>query len=122
MITQYCLGLWPAGGDATEENSPAPEEHLRAVVRHLEQERRALQAEFRRLTAAAPPGVALPDAEESRPGTPDWSLRGDDQLRVQVQTLDRINRQLGQQLSQLRRLIEGVRAAGQGRGSQWWAR
>ncbi|KAF0298706.1 Dystrophin, isoform E [Amphibalanus amphitrite] len=109
MITQYCLGLWPAGSDCTdtEGESAAPEEHLRAVVRHLEQERSALQAEYRRLTAAAPVGVSLAAAEESRPNTPDWSEDGDDQLRAQVQQLDRDNRQLGQQLSQLRRLIEG---------------
>ena len=115
LITQYSLGLWPAGSDAEEEEGgAAPEEHLRTVVRHLEQEQRALRAEYRRLTAAAPPGLCLTAAEESRPGTPDWSRDPERQLRAQVKLLDGNNRQLGQQLSQLRRLIEGVSGAEEG--------
>ena len=129
LIMQYCHSLNTSngcaagggGGGAPVPCSPvqlvreidgSQRHQLETMIRELEDENKSLQAEYQRLRSAGPaPTADLPAGPRDREMLTEARLlrQHKGRLETRMQVLEEHNRQLEQQLSKLRRLLDEVR-------------
>ncbi|XP_043236244.1 dystrophin-like isoform X3 [Amphibalanus amphitrite] len=127
LIMQYCHSLntsngcasggGSGGGGAAVPCSPvqlvreidgSQRHQLETMIRELEDENKCLQAEYQRLRSAGPAPAELPAGPRDREMLTEARLlrQHKGRLETRMQVLEEHNRQLEQQLSKLRRLLD----------------